>query len=117
LLLSPQLCQAHFYSAKIRFITLKKTINFSKCSVFASSALLHLFFTSISVVFCGQEAQKYFLLQGVGYPSYATGGNPIKCLAQGHSKPIKLPALHSPHDPFITFGLDERFDLLLVWMS
>jgi len=35
----------------MRFITLKKEQNnYSKCSVFASSTLLHLFFTSNSVV-------------------------------------------------------------------
>jgi len=36
----------------MRFITFKKEQNYySKCFVFASSALLHLFFTSNSVVF------------------------------------------------------------------
>jgi len=45
----------------------------SKCSAFASFALLHLFFTSNSVIFVdGEGAQKYFLPQGAGYPSYAT---------------------------------------------
>jgi len=44
----------------------------SKCSVFSSSALLFLFFTSNSVVLL-VGAQKYFLPQVAGYPSYATG--------------------------------------------
>jgi len=38
---------------------------------FASSKLLHLFFTPNSIVLL-IGAQKYFLPQGAGYPSYAT---------------------------------------------
>jgi len=49
----------------MHFIPLKKEpSNYSKCSAFASSALLHLFFNSNS------GAQEYFLPQGAGYPSY-----------------------------------------------
>jgi len=42
-----------------------------KCSVFASSELLHLFFTSNSVVFVDRGC-KNISCPGAGYPSYAT---------------------------------------------
>jgi len=58
----------------MHFITLKKEQNnYSKCPAFASCALLHLFFTSISVVFVDRGA-RIFLPKGAGYPSYATDG-------------------------------------------
>jgi len=54
----------------MRFITIKKEQNnYSKCSVFASFALLYLFFTSNPVVFVDKGAQEYFLPQGAGYSS------------------------------------------------
>jgi len=54
----------------MHFIPLKKEpSNYSKCFAFASSALLHLHFNSNSVSF----VEEYFLPQGAGYPSYATG--------------------------------------------
>jgi len=57
----------------MRFVTLKKEQNnYRKCSVFASSALLHLFFTLNLVVFVDRGAQYYSLPQGARYPSYAT---------------------------------------------
>jgi len=56
----------------MHFIQLKKTSNYSKCSAFASYALLHLFFNSSSVSFVEGGAQKYSLPQGAGYPSYST---------------------------------------------
>jgi len=66
----------------MRFITLKKEQNnISKCSVFASSALLYLFFTSNFAVFVdGEGAKEYFLPQGAEYPSYASVMSPINCI-------------------------------------
>jgi len=56
----------------MHFIPLKKKpSNYSKCSAFASSALLHLYFNSNSASFIEGGAQEYFLPQGAGYPSYA----------------------------------------------
>jgi len=50
-----------------RLLQFRKEHNYySKFSAFASSGLLHLFFTSNSVVLL-TEAQKYFLPQGAGY--------------------------------------------------
>jgi len=47
------------------FIPLKKEpSNYSKCSAFASSSLLHLFFNSNSVSFVERGAQEYFLPKG-----------------------------------------------------
>jgi len=52
----------------MRFITLKKEQNnYSKCSVFASFALLHLFFTSNSVVLLSGRA-RLFLVPGRKVP-------------------------------------------------
>jgi len=45
---------------------------FKKRTNFASLKFLQLFFTSNSVVFVGQGAQKYFLPQGAGHLSYVT---------------------------------------------
>jgi len=51
----------------MHFIPLKKEpSNYSKCSAFASFALLHLFFNSNSEVYL-KGTQEYFLLQGAGY--------------------------------------------------
>jgi len=61
----------------MRFIALKKEQNiYRKYSAFASSALLHLFFTSNSVVFVdgGRKNVSCTRAQGIPY-SYATGEN------------------------------------------
>jgi len=56
----------------MRFITLKLVQNnYSKCYVFASSALLHQFFTSNSVVFIDRGRAKIFLTSGSRVSSYA----------------------------------------------
>jgi len=53
----------------MHFISLKKEpSNYSKYSAFASSALMHLLFNSISVSFVEGEPQEYILPQGAGYP-------------------------------------------------
>jgi len=54
-----------FLAQIMRFITLKK--NYSKCSAFAFSALLHLFFTSNSV-FLLTEGARIFLAPGRRVP-------------------------------------------------
>jgi len=59
----------------MRFITLKKEQN-NYSSVYASSALLHSFFTSNSVVSLIGNA-RLFLAQDAGYPSYATGSSEV----------------------------------------
>jgi len=66
-----------FLALKCGLLPSKRTtvINFSKCSVFASSALLPLQFKLCSL--CWQGAQKYFLPQGAGHPSYATAIKPL----------------------------------------
>jgi len=51
----------------------KKNNNYNKCSVFASSGLLHLHSLQI-LLFLLTRAQKYFLPQGVRHFTYATGG-------------------------------------------
>jgi len=65
----------------MRFNVIKKEQNnCSICSLFASSTLLHQFFTSNSVVF-GDGGVRIFLAPGfpripqgsAGFPSYATG--------------------------------------------
>jgi len=60
-------------SAKMRFITLlKDQNNYSIRSAFASSALMHLFFTSNSVVFVDGESKNVSCPRAQGNPSYAT---------------------------------------------
>jgi len=60
----------------MRFVTLKKEQNnYSKLSVFAFSALLHLFFTSNLVVFVDSGRKIIPCLKAQGYRSYATGIN------------------------------------------
>jgi len=52
-----------------------------KCSAFASSARLHLFFISNSAISVDGSA-KIFFLQGAGYPSYATDCSRIEGVAK-----------------------------------
>jgi len=59
-----QFCPVHFGSAKIVKCVLlpskKEQNNCSKCSVFASFALFHLFFTSNSIRFVDKERKSIF---------------------------------------------------------
>jgi len=58
----------------ILFRSKKKPSNYNKCSAFASSALLHLFFNSNSVSFV-ERGRKNISSPRAGYPIYATGPN------------------------------------------
>jgi len=56
----------------MRFITIEIVQNdYSKCFTLASSTLLHLFFTSDSVVFIGGDARIFLALER-RVPGYAT---------------------------------------------
>jgi len=73
LLLSPTITNlsAVFLALNAVYDVQKEQNSYSKCAVFASSALLHLFHFKLCS-FCCQGAQEYFLPQGAGYPSYGT---------------------------------------------
>jgi len=52
----------------MRFYYLQEKNNYSKCSAFASFVLLHLFFTSNSVVFVDGGGARMFLAPGRKVP-------------------------------------------------
>jgi len=70
----------------MRFITPKRT------KITTINVLLRFFctfapiFTSNSVVFVDKGAQEYSLLQGAGYPNYATGSKRKNVLIKGRKQ-------------------------------